>query len=189
MGRGLPDATSTASTRTTVLLVTRLRDRVNVVRLARYSVASVAASLISAAVLWVGNKPLGTHVATIGAFVGGAAVAFMINRFWAWKRADKRVQGGEFVRYWLVAAAAALIALGCTSGMHAILSGSSISDVWQTFLIICAYFGSYAVTFVGKYLLLGRFVFTSGRIHRGAIKGTANSPTVSDVVAEVESGA
>ena len=69
--------------------------------------------------------------------------------------------GRDFFRYWVVAISTALMALGCTSIADAYTRGSGLSHLVRTLIIEGAYFGSYAVTFVAKFLLLDRFVFNS----------------------------
>jgi putative flippase GtrA len=130
-------------------------------RFLRYSASSVVASLVSAVTLAVAYGPfdLGPRSAAILAFCSGALVAFLINRLWAWERRDRGGVGRDFVRYWVVAIATALIALGCTSLADSYAKHAHVSHLVSTVLVEGAYFGSYAVTFVAKFLLLDRFVF------------------------------
>jgi putative flippase GtrA len=132
-------------------------------RLIRYSGASVAATVVSSGMLafTFGRLDWGTRPANIAAFCSGALVAFAINRTWAWQHRGSAGIGRHFVRYWLVAVATALIALACTTVADAYARDAGLSHLIQTVIVEGAYFGSYALTFVAKFLLLDRFVFAS----------------------------
>jgi hypothetical protein len=69
--------------------------------------------------------------------------------------------GRHFVRYGVVVVATALLALASTSAADAYARHTGLSHVLATVVVEGAYFGSYAVTFVAKFLLLDRFVFAS----------------------------
>jgi putative flippase GtrA len=139
--------------------------RPGLARFVRYSAASAVATVVSFVTLAVavGVFGLGAVPAAIAAFCTGALVAFVINRYWSWGIEKSQGAGRDFVRYWAVAVITALLAtecahLGAVYAQHAGLTGLS-----KIVVIEGAYFGSYAVTFVAKFLLLDRFVFTESR--------------------------
>jgi putative flippase GtrA len=123
----------------------------------------VAATTVSTAALAItfGRLHWGTRPANIAAFCAGALVAFMINRVWAWQHRGSVGIGRHFVRYGVVVVATALLALGSTSAADAYARHTGLSHALATVVVEGAYFGSYAVTFVAKFLLLDRFVFAS----------------------------
>jgi putative flippase GtrA len=129
----------------------------------RYSGASVAATAVSTGTLALtfGHFNWGTREANVAAFGSGALVAFVINRAWAWQHRGSAGMARHFVGYWVVSIAAALAAFGCTSVADSYARGAGLSHGMQTLIVEGAYFGSYAVTFVAKFLLLDRFVFAS----------------------------
>ncbi|HEY2793444.1 MAG TPA: GtrA family protein [Micromonosporaceae bacterium] len=132
-------------------------------RMLRYSLASVLASLVSFVTIALVLSGLGFNsvVATISGFCAGALVAFVVNRFWTWQLRDATGVGGQLVRYWVVAIVTFLIALGCTTIADHYARGIDPGTLVRTLIVEGAYFGSYAVTFVAKYVLLDRFVFVT----------------------------
>ncbi len=139
-----------------------------VLRFVRYATGSVLASLVSAATIVVGFGVvgLGASISAVAAFVTGATVAFLVNRFWAWRERASRGAGRDLVRYWLVAVITALIALACTHFADHYAANAGLTGFVRTAVVEGAYFGSYAVTFVAKYFVLDRFVFSPDRALR-----------------------
>ena len=136
-----------------------------VLRFVRYATGSVLASVVSAATIVVGYGiiGLGASISAVVAFITGASVAFVVNRFWAWRERTSRGAGRDLVRYWLVAVVTALIALTCTQLADHYAAGAGLTGFIRTAVVEGAYFGSYAVTFVAKYFVLDRFVFSPDR--------------------------
>ncbi len=133
-------------------------------QLARYAVGSLTASVVSAIVLttlsWHHTVP--PAVATVIAFVAGALVNFTVFRFWAWRHTLVRAAGAigrDFVRFSAVAVVTALIAAGATTLAGRYADHSGFSSAQRSLLIDACYFGSFAVMFVLKFLILDRFVF------------------------------
>jgi putative flippase GtrA len=102
---------------------------------------------------------LSSHESTGAAFVTGATVAFVINRAWAWQRHDKSHMRRDILRYSVVAIGTAVVAtIGTGIADHYAVRAGLDADA-RTLVQEGAYFGSYALTFVAKFLLLDRFVF------------------------------
>jgi putative flippase GtrA len=128
---------------------------------------SVVASAVSFGTIALTFDVFGlpSTISTAAGFCSGALVAFVINRVWSWQLRDAAGVGQDFVRYWVVSIVTFLIALACTTLANAESHG--LDKVHRTLIIEAAYFGSYAVTFVAKFVLLDRFVFgTAGRAPR-----------------------
>lgn len=132
--------------------------------LARYAVGSLTASVVSAIVLtslsWRHTVP--PAVATILAFIAGALVNFSVFRFWTWRHTLVREAGAlsrDFARFSAVAVVTALIAAGATTLAGRYADHGGFSSAQRSLLINGCYFGSFAVMFVVKYLILDRFVF------------------------------
>jgi putative flippase GtrA len=135
-----------------------------VAHLARYAVGSLTASVVSAIVLtalsWRHTVP--PAVATVIAFVAGALVNFTVFRFWTWRHTLVREAGAlgrDFLKFSAVALAAFFIALGATTFAGSYADRAGFSSAQRTLLIDAAYFGSFAVMFVLKFVILNRFVF------------------------------
>jgi putative flippase GtrA len=131
-------------------------------RFLRYSASSVVASLVSAATL-AGAY----HVFHLGpassvlAFVAGALVAFAMNRLWAWQHHERAGLGRQFGRYVIVAVITGLIAFGCTSVADRYADSAHLDGLMRLLVVEGAYFGSFAVTLVAKFVVLDRFVFNT----------------------------
>jgi putative flippase GtrA len=132
-------------------------------RFIRYSAGSIVATLVSAITFAVAFDVvgIGSTASSVVSFATGALVAFVINRFWAWQRRDTPGMGGEFLRYWVVAIATALIATVCTTVADHYATHAGLTGLLKLVVVEGAYFGSYAVTFAAKFVLLDRFVFRS----------------------------
>ncbi len=142
-----------------------LAGRPGLARFIRYSAASAVATVVSSVTLavTVGGFGLGAVPAAIAAFCTGALVAFVINRYWSWGVDKGQGAGRDFVRYWAVAGVTALLATACTHLGAVYAQHAGLTGFAKLVVIEGAYFGSYAVTFVAKFVLLDRFVFTSRR--------------------------
>lgn len=137
-------------------------------RFIRYAATSVLASAVSFATIALALDAAGldSALATIAGFCSGALVAFIVNRVWSWQVRDVTGVGRDFVRYWVVSIVTFLIALSCTTIADRYARSAGLDQLLRTSVIEGAYFGSYAVTFVAKYVLLDRFVFGSARDRR-----------------------
>ncbi len=146
-------------------------------RFVRYSAGSIAASLVSAATLALVFHAMGAgpQVASVAAFCTGALVAFLVNRLYAWERRDRLGLGRDFVKYVIVAVVTALIALACTTLADSYAKSAGLSGVARLFVVEGAYFGSYAVTFVAKFVILDRFVFKAPARSRDQVESTTRA--------------
>jgi putative flippase GtrA len=146
-------------------------------RFVRYSAGSVAASLVSAATLAIVFRGFGAgpQIASIAAFCTGALVAFVVNRLWAWERRERPGLGRDFVKYAVVAIVTALMALACTTIADAYAKDAGLTGLARLFVVEGAYFGSYAVTFVAKFVILDRFVFNAPGRSRDHVENTTRA--------------
>lgn len=130
----------------------------------RYAVGSVSASATSAITLAALYRFAGvaTATATVAAFCAGAVVGFLISRFWAWRHSLRR-EAAEIARnlagYVVIAVATALIAVGASVITDRATRHAGFDANTRTLLVEAAYFGALAVTFVGKFVVLDRYVF------------------------------
>jgi putative flippase GtrA len=146
-------------------------------RFVRYSAGSVAASLVSAATIAIVFRGFGSgpQIASIAAFCTGALVAFVVNRLWAWERRERPGLGRDFVKYAVVAIVTALMALACTTIADAYAKDAGLTGLARLFVVEGAYFGSYAVTFVAKFVVLDRFVFKTPSRSRDQVESTTRA--------------
>jgi putative flippase GtrA len=149
-------------------------------RFLRYSAASAVATVVSSGTLAVAFAVfgLGAIPAALISFCTGALVAFLINRYWSWGVTESQGAGKDFVRYWVVAVVTALMATACAHLGEVYAKHAGLTGFANLIVIEGAYFGSYAVTFVAKFVLLDRFVFTSSsrdRRSRAQVENTTRA--------------
>ncbi|HKD97191.1 MAG TPA: GtrA family protein [Micromonosporaceae bacterium] len=144
----------------------------------RYAVGSASASATSAITLAALYRfsGVGTIAATIAAFCAGALVSFVISRFWAWRHSLRREAAAlarNLAGYIVVVVTTALIATGAAVLTDHATRSAGMDVNTRTLLIEVAYFGAFAVTFVGKFLVLDRYVFAgSPRRSRAQVDST-----------------
>ncbi len=124
-------------------------------RFLRYAAGSALATAVSAVSFAVTYRAAGAgpQFASVTAFASGAAVNFVSNRFWAWSRRHRLGLGRDLAGYVTLAVSTALAAIGITTLTE------RHTDRWA--LVEASYFGTYALMFVVKFVLLDRVVFRS----------------------------
>jgi putative flippase GtrA len=130
-------------------------------RFGRYAVGSGLATVTSAVAFALAYRVLdqGPRVATAAAFLAGALVNFTASRFWAWQRRVRRGLGRDALSYAVLSLTAAIAAAVVTSVTHALLHDADPDR--RALLVEASYFATYAVLFVGKFVVLDRLVFRS----------------------------
>jgi putative flippase GtrA len=130
-------------------------------RFIRYAVGSGLATALSAVTFALAYRvlDLGPRVATGAAFLAGALVNFVANRFWAWDRRSRLRLGRDALSYAALAVAVALSAGAVTSLVHALLRDADPDR--RAVLVEASYFATYAVLFLVKFVVLDRVVFRS----------------------------
>ena len=128
-------------------------------RFIRYAIGSGLATASSAVAFAIVYRVLGEgpRLASVTAFLAGAVVNFVSNRFWAWKRHTRPGLGRDALFYAIVAVVSALAATGVTSLAHAALAGADPDR--RAILVEMSYFATYAVLFLLKFFVLDRVVF------------------------------
>jgi putative flippase GtrA len=138
-------------------------------RFIRYAAGSVFATLASAgtfAVVYHLNA--GPRLASIAAFVAGAAVNFVAGRFWAWKRHGPVRLRRDVVAYLALSisiAAAATVVTSLTD--HYARRSPALAD-HLGLVVEGAYFATYGAMFLVKFAILDRVVFRPHARHEAA---------------------
>lgn len=132
-------------------------------KLLRFAIGSLLATLTSAVVFPLAYQAfsIGPRLSTLAAFGSGAAVSFTVNRSWTWHRRDRAGLTRDVAAFLAVAGSIALLAALATSVTEAYADRSGVVGVQRTLLVEASYLGTYAVTFLIKFLLLDRWVFRS----------------------------
>jgi putative flippase GtrA len=135
-------------------------------RFLRYTASSLLATVTSAVTFALVYRVLdgGPQLAGLTAFVPGAIVNFVANRFWAWRLRERTGLGREALSYAVVAVLCVLAATGVAGLTHAALQ--DVDPDLRAVLVELSYLGTYAVLFLLKYVVLDRLVFrTKHRNH------------------------
>ena len=101
----------------------------------------------------------GPRIATGAAFLAGALVNFVANRFWAWHRRARQGLGRDALYYATLSVGTALVAAAVTSLTH--LYVQDLDPNRRAVLVEASYFATYAVLFLVKFVVLDRIVFRS----------------------------
>lgn len=123
----------------------------------RYTVGSVLAAVASEATLLAtyGLGLLGAGAASVAAWGAGAALNYVLNRWWAWGRRGRASLWRELVPYWLIAVASMVLSAWATDGAARMLDAGGL----RTIVVGGAFLAVYAVMFVVKFVLFHYFVF------------------------------
>ena len=132
--------------------------RTGIFRFGRYAVGSVVAFAVSelTLVLAFGTGLLGPAAASVVAFFAGAVPNYVLNRNWVWRQRGRIDLRGELVPYVLVSLATLGIAALATTAAAGMAPAGKAA---RTSLVAFAYFLTYGLLFVGKYVAYQRFVF------------------------------
>lgn len=143
-----------------MLAVTDLwsRHRIKVVR---YAGVSVVVVVTTQTLLVLFNAGLGWSgvASNVGAVMLAAVPAFVLNRRWVWQRDDAHQLWGEIIPFW----AYSLIGLVASTALVAVAD-----EIWGTTrALVAANLTSFGFLWVGKFILLERFLFR--RAHDDAV--------------------
>jgi putative flippase GtrA len=137
------------------------------VRFVPVSVAAVAASQITLAIL-VGVTRLSAGTSAIIASMVGAAVSYVLSR-WAWERKGRPNLLKETLPFWLVSVGAWIV-LGVASHYASVWAVSMNLGHWQRVAVVNgAYFVANCVTFVTRFAIFHYVLF--------ADRGSKHAPT------------
>jgi putative flippase GtrA len=127
----------------------------------RFAAGSAVATVSSQLTLLLFFGVLGASAAMSGtvAFVAGAVPAFLIHRFWTWRRSGPVGMRRELVPYAAVITANGLVAIGVTTATDWLVAGAVHSHTLRTAVLAVSFGASYLLLFVLKFALLDRVVF------------------------------
>ena len=124
-----------------------------VVKLTRYSAASVAGVSVGVPVLAIGYGVLGWNelVENLVSVTLGAIPNYLINRYWTWSQTGKNRLWGEVVPFWVMSV------LGMILSLFAV---SYAAERWGTTLaVVAAQLSGFAVVWLAKFLVLDRIMW------------------------------
>jgi putative flippase GtrA len=134
-------------------------------RFLRYAATSAVATGASATTFAVAYRllHLGPLAASVAAFVSGAVVNFVGNRFWTWSLRQRQGLGRDGISYAVLAVTTALGAAGVTT--LADRYSAQLADNERVIVVEAAYFATYAAMFLVKFVLLDRVIFVDRLVH------------------------
>jgi putative flippase GtrA len=124
-----------------------------VVKLTRYSAASVAGVSVGVPVLAICYGVLGWNelVANLVSVTFGAIPNYLINRYWTWHQTGRNRLWGEVVPFWVMSV------LGMILSLFAV---NYADDRWGTTLsVVAAQLSGFAVVWLAKFLVLDRIMW------------------------------
>lgn len=144
---------------------------------ARFTAGAAVATGCSQVVflLVYGVFQAGATLAGALAFLAGAVLNFLINRWWTWGRRGRMRLGGELAPYLGVIAFNGLLAVGLTTGVEPLVTLLIEHRGVRAVVLGIVFGGSYVLLFVVKFLLLDRLVF--GAANRRENRCRAQVPT------------
>ncbi|RFS83441.1 GtrA family protein [Actinomadura spongiicola] len=139
----------------------------------RYTVGSVLAAVLSEATLLLTYGPglLGPGAASVVAWGAGAALNYVLNRWWAWGRRGRASLWRELVPYWVIAVASMVLSAWATGAADRFAPRLVESDALRTAFVGGAFLAVYGVMFVVKFVLFHYFVFAGAPTTRSAEAG------------------
>jgi putative flippase GtrA len=123
------------------------------VKMSKYLVGSVAASVISALTYLAtfGPSLLGSKGASLAASATGALTNYFINRRWTWSRRGRADFRREVLPYWTTVLTTAAAAAIVTGTVNAILRHEDVARSTRALVNTIAFVGVYGVAFLFKY--------------------------------------
>ncbi|MGC8481216.1 MAG: GtrA family protein [Acidimicrobiales bacterium] len=141
----------------------RIAERPVFKKLFKYAVGSGVSAVISQIVFVVGFRFFfDSRTSSIVATLAGAVPSYFMNRHWAWQRRTKSSLRSEVIPYLIMAVIGLVFSTWAAdfANSHSTFIGASrnLRVLW----VDGAYFGSFAVLWVLKFLFLDRVLFRDG---------------------------
>ncbi|NEA36379.1 GtrA family protein [Streptomyces sp. SID13031] len=133
----------------------------NLLTWVKYSASSLVATLTSEVAFllcyWIGTA---SAVASVIAFAAGAVPNYVLNRRWAWRRQGRISARRELLPYAIIVLGSAAVVIAGTSAGDHFVRGWVDSHTWRTILAGAVFLTANAVTFILKFVLFDRYVFS-----------------------------
>ena len=131
------------------------------------SVFTTVLSLVTLAVLagWVGMT---SWVANIVATAVGTVPSYVLNRRWVWGRDGASDVWREVVPFWVLSFTGLVLSTAAVAAADAWAASIDLTGPTRTAVLLLANVGSFAVLWVGQFLVLDRVLFGQVRPSRPA---------------------
>lgn len=130
------------------------------------SVLTTLLSLVTLAVLvgWWGTTP---WLANVIATAAGTVPSFLLNRRWVWGREGSGDLWREVVPFWALSFAGLVLSTAAVAAAAAWASSIGLVGPNRTAVLLLANVGSFAVLWIGQFLVLDRVLFGPPRRRSG----------------------
>ena len=136
-------------------------------RLLRYGAASCILAPLTLALLFVLHGVAGWEAwhANLLSVSVGAVPAYLINRYWVWRRSGRNRLWGEIVPFWVIT----VVGAGAST-----VAVNAVERWDNSGLIVLVNLGTYAVLWLVKFFILDRFLWPTARpLTEGRLRRTA----------------
>ena len=124
-------------------------------RLLRFGAVSAVVTPTTLVILWILYDLAGWEAwqANLTAVSAGAAPAYVLNRYWVWRRSGQNRLWGEILPFW---------ALTLVGGAASTLAVDAAGRWEHSGLLIAVNLGTYGAMWLFKFFVLDRFLWPSG---------------------------
>jgi len=128
----------------------------------RYSLVSVIAVCVSQSVFitvfgllhWTARDSAMFSTAV------GAVPSYYLNRHWAWGKKGRSHLWREIVPFWVLAFISLAFSAWASDTAEGYVHSHDIDGLAKTVIVTGAYFGSFALLWVGKFIIFNKILFT-----------------------------
>jgi putative flippase GtrA len=127
-------------------------------KILRYAAGSVVATVCSEVTFLLLYGPLGASpaISSTLAWLAGAVPNYWLNRRWTWQRRGRPSLLREVVPYVAIVLITLLLAVGATSLVDSLLTGTQVTGGTRVVLVSGTFLGVYGVVFLLRFFLLDR---------------------------------
>lgn len=132
-------------------------------RLWRYGTVSVISTLTTLVLLYLFFRVAGLPVlwANVLATAIATLPSYYLNRNWAWGKSGKSHLTREVIPFWVIAFIGLVLSTWAVDAADHVAKHLHSGHFAETLIVLAANFATYAVIWVGKFMLFNKVLFTS----------------------------
>jgi putative flippase GtrA len=147
-------------------------------KLWRYAAVSVVSTVTTLVLLYIFFR--GFHLRVFWANVLATAIAtvpsFYLNRNWAWGKSGRSHVTREIIPFWVIAFIGLVLSTWAVDAGDRLAHHLNAGHTVETLMVLGANFATYAVIWVGKFILFNKVLFVDHRRHGAAAGGASAAP-------------
>jgi len=130
-------------------------------KMIRYASTSVICAVLSSGILTilVGVLRWQAFGAALTATAITTVPSYVLNRRWAWGKSGKSHLWKEIVPFWVLAFIGLAFSTGTSVGAQTYANHEHFGHVLHTAVIVGAFVGGYGVLWLGKFLIINKYLF------------------------------